>query len=1396
MTISLIAEQPGAVISYSDIEGVPNTSFLNAGSILGIALRIDNEAQHASIALSAGAKFTLTSVGMDACNFGPLNHAKLMLRCIRGDSKVSRDKWVCLCNFLGKAKGGKSLPNSTPFNLEAVGPCVIELAARGAVKDGSLHVVGNLSAAFNENTSHVCQSTDSSVEAGVGEGMDEAQQGGRSVISSREGMFKGPVHPFRFHVFFACLMILGLVGLGRGGFTKSAPTLHPTRQAPVPVHQIGNRMLIPVVFESQSSVSPSDSLATGEASSSVEDTGIFGVASGEPNSNSLTPTTLTSGTKTAKTQLPSSAPSVSATVSVTEMSLLLATPIPITQQPTLATASGLETAHFSVVPSSSPSTSAATSTPPGATLSQPKDVEGFPVHWLINTTTAAGMETVWSNEYADSQLTNSIIFEHANGNNISSGSACLSPGTYTLDFDHSWANVYVIASEGELIKCSTTDVMQLGGFEFNLPFQANISLGNTTPTFNECPSVSCMDDEESCLEDALAPLQCFFRVAEFFGGNSSMLFQDEACAAVLSEACRSGSFGFDFGWVLDYFCPYLECAMPSYQAGGFSEEYFGCECLFTSFASLNLSPLNNQYQCCLDGNIDIAEENDIMLSCKCRIEPECFGGDNKFCDTALQYCCPAKNGTESNACQATILDSKCSNSIEQNYTDENGKYSVCHLASEAKCRDDTDESGCKCSYWESLCETYPQEAVCEDAVDSCCSFSSLSCNCDFYTFVSKNFDYTSSEEANACAQAINTFTFLSSEYDMLGLKHIYKNLGGEWWINNSGWLDNETDHCEWFGIVCNQMGQVSQVNLKSNNLTGELFYNDTWGVGYLFGDLLNLEKMDLAMNKIHGIFESWQFIDLSKLVHVDISENQLTGTVDILLSPSILYLNLSHNAFSYIAYKNAVKSNRAYESIEIVDLSHNNINQNAFAVFGDLPPNLRELILSDNSISGTLPNPFPVVEDMEQFVANNNALSGPLIDFSRGMGRVSKINLSNQMYKGVGGLSGSIPSEMASLLKLVDLDLSGNQLTGSIPVDIANIPLLEFLNLSNNHLTGELPSEFGRLSAVSKVFDVSSNRLSRTIPVAFKDFKEGQVSFSGNAFTGIAPLGLCHDHLHSFDLRSDTQFCPPDRNALYSIFLSAKGQEWTNSSGWGDQVGDHCSWFGILCDNETKKIVTLNLTNNGMSGILNESIRDIISLRVLDLNGNDIKGSIPKEIGDLADLTYLRLSYNAFAGNVPSLLHLKNLELAQFHSNWLTGTILLNGNLKAIESSFISDSYVYNYAIATSDPELIVNAVIILFISDIDEMIHDTLEALCPNWLHGLHRNLVNEASAPKNDENDAEDFGNEVKTRDEPNNDEVSTFHARLLQMEDKMTFKFEQIDLELRHLRFRPGFHESGEF
>merc|ERR1712157_431844 len=44
-------------------------------------------------------------------------------------------------------------------------------------------------------------------------------------------------------------------------------------------------------------------------------------------------------------------------------------------------------------------------------------------------------------------------------------------------------------------------------------------------------------------------------------------------------------------------------------------------------------------------------------------------------------------------------------------------------------------------------------------------------------------------------------------------------------------------------------------------------------------------------------------------------------------------------------------------------------------------------------------------------------------------------------------------------------------------------------------------------------------------------------------------------------------------------------------------------------------------------------------------------------------------------------------------------------------------SAIYNEAIATSNSELISNAVIILFITDLDEMIFDIVVTINPNWI-------------------------------------------------------------------------------
>ena len=136
----------------------------------------------------------------------------------------------------------------------------------------------------------------------------------------------------------------------------------------------------------------------------------------------------------------------------------------------------------------------------------------------------------------------------------------------------------------------------------------------------------------------------------------------------------------------------------------------------------------------------------------------------------------------------------------------------------------------------------------------------------------------------------------------------------------------------------------------------------------------------------------------------------------------------------------------------------------------------------------------------------------------------------------------------------------------------------------------------------------------------------------------------------------------------------AKGREWTNSYGWGDQFTDFCSWFGVTCSNETNLPIRLDLGTNGLSGTFSTSFGNLRSLESIDLSDNDIKGSIPAAISDFTELQMLRLSYNQFTSSVPSqLLELQNLELAHFQSNRLTGEISLNSQLMMDASSFISD---------------------------------------------------------------------------------------------------------------------------
>ena len=182
------------------------------------------------------------------------------------------------------------------------------------------------------------------------------------------------------------------------------------------------------------------------------------------------------------------------------------------------------------------------------------------------------------------------------------------------------------------------------------------------------------------------------------------------------------------------------------------------------------------------------------------------------------------------------------------------------------------------------------------------------------------------------------------------------------------------------------------------------------------------------------------------------------------------------------------------------------------------------LNLSQNSLSGSIPESFGNLQNLEILSLSNNDLSGSL---PNSIGKLTKLealfmeshpNFSGNIPSSIGqcknlvmiylrsmGLQGSVPPELGNLKKLKYLILDGNKLTGSIPQDIANLDSLILINIPNNQLSGAVP-DFSRLNKL-KHLGLNFNKLTtlspKTIPLASLRIN-GYGCFNVNSVSGFS----------------------------------------------------------------------------------------------------------------------------------------------------------------------------------------------------------------------------------------------------------------------------------------------------
>ena len=392
----------------------------------------------------------------------------------------------------------------------------------------------------------------------------------------------------------------------------------------------------------------------------------------------------------------------------------------------------------------------------------------------------------------------------------------------------------------------------------------------------------------------------------------------------------------------------------------------------------------------------------------------------------------------------------------------------------------------------------------------------------------------------------------------------------------------------------------------------------------------------------------------------------------------------------------------AFTNLELLNLSDNQLTGQIPEELGDIPI-LYILNLSNNDLSGPIPPQLGNLTNLNRLNLHGNQLSGSVPEQ---LGRLSRLEV---LYLSENRLSGSIPEALGSITGLRVLSLDNNLLTGPIPESVDNLSELQWLNLQNNELTGEMPAELGDLSNLNGLtlynnlltgeipaelgnlsnltdLELHVNRLTGEIPAELGNLSGLQwLNLQHNRLTGEIPeeLSLLLD-LSVLYLAGNNQLtgCIPhalrdvtenDFDALALAFCAAPPTPTPGDSPDRDAlIALYNATGGANWQDNDKWLSDAPIGE--WDGVLTDADGRVIALF---LHNNRLTGTLPPDLGRLTNLLWLRLGGNRLTRTIPAELgNLANLKWLSLEGNRLSGPIPAElGNLSSLEALHLRDNW-------------------------------------------------------------------------------------------------------------------------
>ena len=519
------------------------------------------------------------------------------------------------------------------------------------------------------------------------------------------------------------------------------------------------------------------------------------------------------------------------------------------------------------------------------------------------------------------------------------------------------------------------------------------------------------------------------------------------------------------------------------------------------------------------------------------------------------------------------------------------------------------------------------------------------------------------------------------------LFQLYSATGGDGWFKRDNWDEDNSNICNWYGVVCetvNGKKTVTQLQLAANGLTGTF--------PAIVYHLPSLTVLNLHNNSVEFSFQSIGYAKELSNLHID---ETMTKSLDgVGEAKALKVLHAQRNEFGGLTIPDEIFSLTKLESLL---LASNGFEGTLSSKIGGLK-NLKVLNCYQNDLSGEIPSEIGSLANLELLALGENNFFGTLPDSLNQLSSLQSFSL-DKFSRNNAGISGPLLS-FSGLPKLRELYIGANSLTGTIPDNfLSGIDSQdEAINvvLKNNRLTGTLP---GSLSIFSKLYiDITDNKLNAISSslCAMDGWMDGAVGkYQCDAI--LCPLG-------TFNLEgrqsSDRDKCVPctddnpspylgsttcaavqkvqERQVLEALFEATGGNDWKRKDGWMDSNVDICKWYGVSCQ-QNSTVESLLLGSNNLVGTPPPELFQLPNLRFLWLYSNPISFSFHgierarslvsllldstgldslEGIGYAPALVDVDVRFNNLGGTLPpGIRNLHELQTFACSNNRLTGTI-------------------------------------------------------------------------------------------------------------------------------------------